>query len=77
MQSHEKQGHLELILLYPAKLSFGMEGQIKCFPDKVKLKEFIITKPLSYKMLNFSKKKDDQSYEQYNDNKLTTINNWN
>ena len=30
-------------LLYPAKLSFGMEGQIKCFPDKVKLKEFIIT----------------------------------
>ena len=37
-------------LLYPAKLSFRMEGQIKCFPDKVKLKEFIITKPL-YKML--------------------------
>ena len=32
--------------LYPAKLSFRMEGQIKCFPDKVKLKEFIITKPL-------------------------------
>ena len=33
-------------LLYPEKLSFRMEGQIKCFPDKVKLKEFIITKPL-------------------------------
>ena len=33
-------------LLYPAKLSFRMEGQIKCFSDKVKLKEFIITKPL-------------------------------
>ena len=27
-------------LLYPAKLSFRMEGQIKCFPDKVKLREF-------------------------------------
>ena len=26
-------------LLYPAKLSFRMEVQIKCFPDKVKLKE--------------------------------------
>ena len=25
-------------LLYPAKLLFRMEGQIKCFPDKVKLK---------------------------------------
>ena len=25
-------------LPYPAKLSFKMEGQINCFPDKVKLK---------------------------------------
>ena len=38
-------------LLYPAKLSFRMERQIQCFPDKVKLKEFIITKPLLYEML--------------------------
>ena len=42
---------LHPILLYPAKLSLRMEGQIKCFPDKVKLKEFIITKPLLYEML--------------------------
>ena len=38
-------------ILYPAKLSFRMGGQIKCFPDKVKLKESIITKPLLYEML--------------------------
>ena len=38
-------------LLYPAKLSFRMEGQIKCFSDRVKLKEFIIMKPLLYEML--------------------------
>ena len=38
-------------LLYPAKLSFRIVRQIKCFPDKVKLKEFIITKPLLYEML--------------------------
>ena len=38
-------------LLYPAKLSLRMEGQIKCSPDKVKLKEFTITKPLSYVMI--------------------------
>ena len=37
-------------LLYPTRLSFRMEGQIKCFPDKVKLKEFTTTKPL-YEML--------------------------
>ena len=36
-------------LLYPAKLSFRMEGHRKCFPDKVKLKEFIITKPCCMK----------------------------
>ena len=38
-------------LLYPARLSFRMEGQIKFFSDKVKLKEFIITKPLLYEIL--------------------------
>ena len=38
-------------LLYQAKFSFRMEGQIKCFPDKVKLKEFIITRTLLYDML--------------------------
>ena len=43
-------------LLYPAKLSFRMEGQIKGFPNKVKLKELIITKPLLYEM-KFKKKK--------------------
>ena len=38
-------------LLYPAKLSLRMEGQIKCFSGKVKFKEFIITKPSLYEML--------------------------
>ena len=37
--------------LYPAKPPLRMEGQMKCFSDKVKLKEFIITKPLLYEML--------------------------
>ena len=43
-----------------------MEGQIKCFSDKVKLKEFIITKPLLYEMLKglIYEKEDDQNYEQ-------------
>ena len=58
VQSHEKQD-LQPRLLYPAKLSFRIKGQIKSFPDKKKLKEFIITKPLSYEMLRdlFRKKK--------------------
>ena len=45
-----KSKDLQPGLLYPAKLSFRIEGQMKCFPDKAKL-EFIITKPLLYKML--------------------------
>ena len=45
-------------LLYPAKLSFRMKVQIKCFSDKVKKKEFIITKPLLHEILrDLSKKK--------------------
>ena len=54
-----------------------MEGQIKCFSDKVKLKEFIITKSLLYeKLKGFIYEKEDQKYEQQSDHKLTTINKW-
>ena len=60
---------LHLRLLYPAKLSFRMEGQIKCFSDKVKLKEFILTKPLLYEMLKRRKNMNSK-----NDSKLTVIN---
>ena len=50
IQSDEKQG-LKPKLLYLAKLSFRMDGQIKSFPDKKKLKEFITTKPVLHEML--------------------------
>ena len=46
-----KSKDLQPRLHYPAKLSFRMEGQIKYFPDKVKLKDFVPTKPLLYEML--------------------------
>ena len=48
------------------KLSFGIEGQIKSFPDNKKLKEFIITKPLLYEMLKelIWEKEEDKNYEQ-------------
>ena len=40
-----KSRDLQSRLLYPAKLSFRIEEHIKSFPDKKKLKEYIITKP--------------------------------
>ena len=46
-----KSKDLQPRLLYPAKLSFRIQGQMKGFPDKVKLKEFIITKSLLCEML--------------------------
>ena len=53
-------------LFYPAKLLFRMEGQIKCFPDKAKFKEFIITKPSLYEMLKglIQEKEEGQNYEE-------------
>ena len=39
-------------LLYPARLSIKIEGQIKSFPDKRRLKEYTSTKPAMEEMLN-------------------------
>ena len=54
-----KSRDLQPRLLYPTKLSYRIEGQIKSFPDKKKLKVLIITKPVFYEMLKglFNKKK--------------------
>jgi len=37
--------------LYPARLSFRFDGEIKNFPDKQKLREFSTTKPVLQRML--------------------------
>ena len=37
-------------ILYPARLSFKIEEEIKSFQDKQKLKEFVITKPALQKI---------------------------
>ena len=42
---------LQLRLLYPAKISFKYEGEIKSYTDKQKLKEFSTTKPALKQML--------------------------
>ena len=38
-------------LLYPARISFRYEGEIKSFTDKQKLREFSTTKPALQQML--------------------------
>ena len=39
-------------ILYPASLSFRIEGEMKVFPNKQKLKEFITTKPALQEILS-------------------------
>ena len=38
-------------LLYPARISFKYEGEIKSFTDKQKLREFSTTKPALHQMI--------------------------
>ena len=42
---------LQARLLYPSKISFRFNGEIKTFTDKQKLREFSITKPALQQML--------------------------
>ena len=49
-----KSSILQPRLLYPAKVVLRIEGQIKSFPHKKQLKEFITTKPVLFEMLKSS-----------------------
>jgi hypothetical protein len=40
-----KENNLSPRILYPAKLSFKIDGEIKVLHDKQKLKQYMITKP--------------------------------
>ena len=46
-----KGKNLQPRLLYSARISFKIDGEIKSFSDKQKLREFSTTKPVSQQML--------------------------
>ncbi len=46
-----KEKNLQPRLLYPARISFRFDGEIKTFTDKQKLREFSTTKPALQQML--------------------------
>lgn len=39
-------------MLFPTRVPFRIEGEINCFSDKQKLKEFMTTKPSLQKIIN-------------------------
>ena len=46
-----KEKNLQPRLLYPARISFRCEGEVKSFTDKQKLRDFSTTKPALQQML--------------------------
>ena len=46
-----KENNLQPRLLYPARISFKYEGEIKSFTDKQKLREISTTKPALQQIL--------------------------
>ena len=46
-----KEKNLQPRLLYPARISFRLDGEVKSFSDKQKLREFSTTKPALQQML--------------------------
>jgi hypothetical protein len=53
-------------MLYPVKLSFKIDGAIKVFHDKEKIKQYMSTKPLLQKILQgilHTKNESKQNHE--------------
>ena len=46
-----KEKNLQPRILYPARLSFRIEGEIKSFQDRQKLKDYVTTKPALQEIL--------------------------
>ena len=46
-----KEKNIQSRLLYPARISFKIDGEMKRFSDKQKLREFSTTKPALQQML--------------------------
>ena len=56
-----KEKNLQPRLLYPARISFKIDGEIKSFSDKQKLRKFSTTKSALQRMLRNTRKKSTKS----------------
>ena len=64
---------LQARLLYPERVSFRLDGEIKTFTDKQKLREFSTTKPALQQMLKERLRQETQEKEKTYNNKPKTI----
>ena len=68
-----KGKNLQTRLLYPARISFRFDGEIKNLTDKQKLRGFSTTKPALQKMLKELPRQETQEKEKTYNNKPKTI----
>ena len=59
-----KSKDLQPRLHYPARLSFKIKGEIRRFPNKKKLKEFVNTKPVMQQMLKALEEEEGEGEEE-------------
>ena len=57
-----KGKNLQLIMFYPAKLSFRLDREIRSFIDKQDLREFSTTKPVLQQTLKNSIDRKEKGY---------------
>ena len=69
----KKGKKLQPRLLYPARISFRLDGEIKTFTDKQKVREFSTTKPVLQQMLKEFSRQETQEKEKTYNNKPKTI----
>ena len=68
-----KGKNLQARLLYPARISFKFDREIKSFTDKQKLREFITTKPALQQMLKEFSRRETQGKKKTPKKQLKTI----
>ena len=68
-----KGKNLQRRLLYPPRISFRFDAEIKTFTDKQKLREFSTTKPALQQMLKEISRQETQEKEKTYNNKPKTI----
>jgi hypothetical protein len=61
----QNENNLNSRILYPAKLSFKIDGPIKVFHDKQKLKQYMTTKPPLQKILQGILHTEDESKQNH------------
>ena len=71
-----KGNNLQARLLYPARISFKIDGEIKTFSDKKKLSKFSTTKPALKQMLNRLVYQEIQQKKKDLQNQPQTIRKW-